>query len=249
VLPYQQLRHLQKFIVSNCSFDAQQVVQQALTLGGSSSVLSGFMMLTALQLHSVSVPSLRTLTALTRLQQLGLREVTCADAVLDTSTGQMHGSLCLQLLTRLTRVCLQPLSMFPAGAASVFSSLQRLQQLEVTQPACDWLSAQHLVKLAHLPASLTMLKLQLLQDGLHVSSTTVPGLAGLTAMQQLDLRVKSGRHGIHLTSWVVCSSCAGSHCMGCAVRHCNTWQLPCPGSNTWRGCSCMMTTPTATHAA
>jgi hypothetical protein len=173
--------------------------QQGLVASGSSSPLSCFKQLTALQLDSVSVPSLLTLTALTWLRQLGLLDVTCEDSVLDSATGQSHGSLCLQPLTRLTSVCLEPLSMFPAGAMSVFSSLQRLQQLAVTQPACDWLNEQQLMKLAYLPASLTMLKLQLLQEGLHISSSTVPGLQELTAMQKLDMRVQvqSGLYGIH----------------------------------------------------
>jgi hypothetical protein len=53
------------------------------------------------------------------------------------------------------------------------------------------------MKLYHLPASLTMLKLQLSQQGLRVTSVTVPGLEALTAMQQLDIRVQgSGLHGI-----------------------------------------------------
>jgi hypothetical protein len=131
VLPYQHLGHLQKCSFSKCSLEEQHV-----GVGSSSSPLSSFKWLTALQLDSVSVPSLLTLTALTRLQQLGLRDVTCADAVLISSSGQSHGYLCLRPLTRLTSIRLEPLSMFPAGAGSVFSSLQpkpRLYDLQLLQ--------------------------------------------------------------------------------------------------------------------
>jgi hypothetical protein len=153
----------------------------------SSNALSGLSSLTALDLESVSLLtfSLEALTALTVLQRLRLVNISAAAA---SATAQPRGALCLQLLTQLTSVILQPLSMFPEGAVAVFSSLKRLQKLVIDR--CSWGSQQpdgpqQEAMLAKLPLSLTRLQLDL--PGVRFNKSALPALACLTALQHLKI--------------------------------------------------------------
>jgi hypothetical protein len=183
-LPFENLQQLRACTLISCSLPQPQGLA-----GSSSSTLCDLISLTSLRLSKVKLfdSGLQALSVLTGLRRLHLAEV----AAIGANPHRQLGSLCLKQLAQLTQLYVE-MGMFPKGARAVFSSLQRLQQLEVNTFGWGprvWRSRMAVFE--RLPPSLVVLQLPVhLTTAAQVpvvSSSSLPALKALTRLQQLDL--------------------------------------------------------------